>query len=393
MAFYKEQRVDWSAQRACEFLGGAGRLLALDLAMSRLLVRSAVKDGQQGVGSTLPVEMFHYGKQGHCMFLGLDRYRLGIDGQVVRVVNLCNHVAPLLGVDHCNHLWVVEAAHYKRLYRFLRRQVRSQKVEGFAPPIMRETDMKRLLENTTEFLLHGRELLERYNVPQKRGLLLLGEPGNGKTMACRWLYDLCCQAGLEWENVTTEEYKQAAMHGTVPVLFSISGPGIILFDDFEIGIRHRDQTGPTADHSTILSELDGVNQRQGVVYIFTTNASAKDLDPAFLRRGRIDQVIQFPKPDADLRRRLVERFWHDDIRQALDVQRVVADSEGLSFAEVEELKKLLVVHYIDTQTWDWGWAQNAFRLSGTDNTPKKIGFGTLNGRNRLGNGSIEHLLE
>jgi hypothetical protein len=212
-------------------------------------------------------------------------------------------------------------------------------------------------------------------------------------MACRWLYDLCCQEGLEWQIVTTEEYKQAAIHGTVPCLFSLTGPGIILFDDFEIGIRHRDKTGPTSDHSTILSELDGVNQRQGVVYIFTTNASPKDLDPAFLRRGRIDQVITFPRPDADLRRQLVEGFWHADIRGAIDLEQVISDTDGLSFAEVEELKKLLVVHFIETQSWDWGRAVEAFRLSSTDTVPKKIGFGPLNGRRRPMNGRLDRVFE
>jgi hypothetical protein len=52
--------------------------------------------------------------------------------------------------------------------------------------------------------------------------------------------------------------------------------------------------------------------------------------------------------------------WQADVRDALDVERVVADTAGLSFAEMEGLRTHLVLRYLVSQHWDWGEALRAF---------------------------------
>ena len=84
-----------------------------------------------------------------------------------------------------------------------------------------------------EVLQRSEMALERFGVATRRGVLLLGDPGNGKTMACRWLFSQCCRSGLEWSNVTAAMYEDARAEREVPGLFRLDGPGIILFDDFE----------------------------------------------------------------------------------------------------------------------------------------------------------------
>ncbi|HEV3005890.1 MAG TPA: hypothetical protein VGX78_15595, partial [Pirellulales bacterium] len=69
-----------------------------------------------------------------------------------------------------------------------------------------------------------------------------------------------------------------------------------------------------------------------------------------------------------------------DIRSALDVERVVAETEGLSFAELEELKKLLLLRFLDAGKWDWEWANQAFQAGARPPRARRsIGFGA--GRN------------
>src|SRR5205807_2032263 len=89
------------------------------------------------------------------------------------------------------------------------------------------------------------------------------------------------------------------------------------------------------------------------------------IDRAFKRPGRLDLVLQFRAPDPVLRRRLVER-WHADILQALNLETVVASTDGYSFAEIEELKNLLILHYLETGRWDWGWALEQFDINRQD---------------------------
>ena len=83
-----------------------------------------------------------------------------------------------------------------------------------------------------------------------------------------------------------------------------------------------------AEKQSRMGELDGLRVREGVVFVFTTNAALSDLDPTFLRPGRIDVVAPFTCPDAELRRRFVLERWQADVRDALDVEQVVADTAG-----------------------------------------------------------------
>jgi cell division protease FtsH len=100
-----------------------------------------------------------------------------------------------------------------------------------------------------------------------------------------------------------------------------------------------------------------------VVYLFTSNAAPADLDPAIRRPGRLDVIIHFPSPDAGLRRRFIVERWHRDLAAGIDLQRVVADTDGLSFAELDEVKKQLVLRKLDTGRWDWPWVASTLRHS------------------------------
>ena len=196
-------------------------------------------------------------------------------------------------------------------------------------------------------------------MPQKRGVLLLGQPGNGKTMACRWLRDQCNRSRLEWSVVTAEQFESARGEGNAHALFQMERPGIKLFDDVDLGVREG-SVGHSGPQSTFLSGLDGLEVQYGVVYLFTSNARLEDLDPAFRRPGRIDLVMQFPRPDAELRRRFIAEHWHADINSAIDVDRAVTDTDGLSFAELDEVKKLLVLAFLQSGRWDWPQAFENF---------------------------------
>jgi SpoVK/Ycf46/Vps4 family AAA+-type ATPase len=246
---------------------------------------------------------------------------------------------------------------------------------------MREGDRRRLWMETIGFLSRGRQELEKYGVPQKRGILLLGTPGNGKTMACRWLLSLCHKCGLRWRSVSALEFAGAREAGDVRELFELDGPGIILFDDLDQALRDRD--GYESDRSTFLTELDGLHPRQGIVYLFTSNVQVNQLDPAFRRPGRIDLFIHFPRPDAELRRRFVVEHWHADIAGALDIDEVTSATEGLSFAEMDEIKKLLVLRFLEVGVWDWKWAWSAYGDGHRGgNATQRIGFNSPVPRSR-----------
>jgi cell division protease FtsH len=369
---------DFCLTRAAELLGCPVRSVGLEWDVEQLLRKHLRLIERRGLQSEHAYLKFTSGPKGQDLEIGIERYLLEIDG---RPIPLARVTAPCANIRvwRSYQFWVVPVEHHRRLYRFLRRLERSS-LEVVAP-IMWESDRRRLWNETIGFLAHGRQELQKYGVPQKRGVLLLGTPGNGKTMACRWLLSLCHRRGLRWRSVTAQEYADAKELGEVRDLFELEGPGIILFDDLDQALRDRDTSD--ADRSTFLTELDGLHPREGVVYLFTSNARVGDLDPAFRRPGRIDLFVQFQRPDDELRRRFVVERWHEEITAAIDLDEVVQASEGLSFAEMDEVKKLLVLRFLETRDWDWEAAWSAYRdgHGGGKATPR-IGFSSPASRSR-----------
>lgn len=357
---------------AAEWLGVPVRAADLMWGVEHLLLRHARRVERRGFTSEHAVLNFWLGSHGQSLAYGMERFHVEIEGHDVGLVKV---VAPACGNDvgSLYDFWAVPVAHHRRLYRFLRRLERKR--VDIVAPIMRDADRDRLCANTIGFLKLARETLQKFQVPQKRGVLLLGEPGNGKTMACRWLYALAGQRGLMWRDVGPEDYTAAREGGRLRELFELDGPGIILFDDLDIALRDREETGGSFDLTTFLTEMDGLHPRQEVVYLFTSNAKFANLDAAFRRPGRIDLVMHFPRPNDELRQKFIEQHWHGDIVRQLDVALIVRVTDGLSFAEMEEVKRLLVLNFLETECWDWNAAWSVFRtgrLSGK--TDRRIGF-------------------
>ena len=323
----------------------------------------------RGIGSSV---------DGHWMKFGMQRFEVRVaEGDVLHRHDVS--VVRMYCPDSCDSLnpvediWAVPEADYRRLYRFLRRAVREETV--YRAPLMRAEDRQRLFENTIGFLKKGQAALERFGVPLKRGVMLLGEPGNGKTMAARWLESEAYQHGLQWRTVSAEDFDRLSSRAKAHELFDLDEPGIVLFDDFDSGLRDRTDNGATRDHSTFLSNLDGVKLRTGIVYLFTSNLKRHELDPAARRPGRIDLFVEFPRPDAELRRQYFVNHWVAEARDKAPVEEAVRSTDGFSFAELDELKKLLVLRYLDTEAWDWSWARHEFarRSDGSRDQPR-IGF-------------------
>jgi cell division protease FtsH len=276
--------------------------------------------------------------------------------------------------------FVVSRANYLRLYRRCKELQKAERVVAPAP-VMPAAHRDTLWLNTLGFLAPANlKLIQGYGGRAKRGLLLTGPPGNGKTSACRWILSECERRGWETNIVGPDEY-QAARRDCNPAtavkeLFRLSKPGVVFFDDMDIALRNRETVKETDDQAVFLGALDGIEVNTGVVYVFTTNCPVDLIDPAFRRPGRIDLIMHFPKPTAELREQLIGR-WHADIRAALNLGHVLEDTAGLSYAEIEELKNLLVLRFSDGGGWDWEWTVRQFRenrLELTPDRPNRIGF-------------------
>lgn len=352
-----------------ERMGEPVRAFTLIYDVKCWLLRHLKSSQTRGLQGLPPIRMFTPTRRGRSLEFGLNdcQFRLGErDYRLLYIRNDVDQNQSLLFDD----VWIIAASDYLSFYRDLRRMLKLQPTAQ--PPLMTESDFDRLWRNTIGFLQRGEEALKRFGVTLKRGVLLMGAPGNGKTTACRWLESEADRFGYEWRTVSSDQYQNMCGRGQASRLFELDHPGFVLFDDLDHALRNRDDGFSNLEQSRFLSELDGIRVRQGVVYLFTTNAGIDDLDPAFRRPGRIDHMIHFSPPNADLRREFMSKYWPREIASQLPLDRAVEETDGLSFAELDEIKKQLVLNYLDSGHWDWDEALGMFRIRMEDETPRRI---------------------
>ncbi len=270
----------------------------------------------------------------------------------------------------------VDRADYTKLYKIALRRRADEPIALL--PVLPADQLDLLWKNTIAYL-EGPNLdrIKAYGGGAERGVLLTGAPGNGKTMACRWIWEACRQRRWEYRLVTPDNYRNARAHDSIQELFSFERRGIVFFDDMDLALRDREKVAETEDQAVFLSAMDGITINEGVVFVFTTNCALDLIDRAFKRPGRLDVVLHFKAPDAALRRRLIER-WHEDIRVHLDIEVAVSSTDGYSFAEIEELKNLLVMNFMERGEWNWGWALRQFDINRNElslRPQRHVGFG------------------
>lgn len=173
----------------------------------------------------------------------------------------------------------------------------------------------------------------------KRGLLLYGPPGAGKTHTVRHLMsELADTTILELTGETLGALREACS-----IARSLQ-PAMVVVEDVDLVAEQRDHYGgETPMLFTLLNEMDGLAEDADVVFLLTTNR-ADLLEPALAARpGRVDQAVEVPLPDAAGRRRLLELY-----RGSLDLDRsrleeVVTRTEGVTASFLKELLRRAAV--------------------------------------------------
>jgi hypothetical protein len=245
-----------------------------------------------------------------------------------------------------------------------------QAFEDNQPPILADGILDDIVANTVGFLMNSKAI-EKYGVRIKRGLILDGEPGNGKSMVCRYLQRLCVKHGIEFGIVTAAHIDKAYQDQQLTELFHRYR--VTFFDDIDITYMNR-RTGDGKMATSLLTAMDGMHNDSHLIRVFTTNERVGDLDPAFTRPGRIDKCISLPRPTEALRRRFLAS-WPKEILDAIDSESLIAQSRHFSFAEMESIRTLLVTNKIlGSKKWDLNLAFEEHNArSRKDNN--KVGFG------------------
>ncbi|MBA3768618.1 MAG: ATP-binding protein [Acidobacteria bacterium] len=210
-----------------------------------------------------------------------------------------------------------------------------QEIKGasFDNLILRDSLKQEIRTDITQFF-SAREVYERYGIPWKRGILLIGPPGNGKTHTVKALINSSSKPCLYVKSFKSQYDTDQDNMREVFARARQSIPCIVVLEDLDSMIDANNR-------SFFLNELDGFAANTGVVVIATTN-HPELLDTAILDRpSRFDRKYYFELP-APAERFHYIRSWNDSLQSDIRLSEAaigetVERTCGFSFAYLKEL--------------------------------------------------------
>ncbi len=202
------------------------------------------------------------------------------------------------------------------------------------------------IKETVELPLLHPELFEKVGIEPPKGVLLYGPPGTGKTLLAKAVAHETNSTFIRL--IGSELVRKYIGEGArlVRELFKLAtekAPSIIFIDELDAIAAKRTEVSTSGDREVqrtlmqLLAEMDGFNPRNNVRFIGATNR-LDIIDPAMLRPGRFDRLIEVLMPDFESRQSIFKIHMRGmNVDKNVDVKDLANLTDGTSGADIKSI--------------------------------------------------------
>jgi cell division protease FtsH len=203
--------------------------------------------------------------------------------------------------------------------------------------VILKEEIKRRVKSGTIDMLANMEVYKKNNLPIKRGILMEGQPGTGKTLLAKALAN---QIDSTFIWITADD---VIFPDDISYIYNMArelSPTVVLFEDIDYIGKDRESYGSGSfDKITgeLLNQMDGLQSNEGIITLASSNYP-KALDKALRNRpGRFDIRVRFELPDKEMRDLMFQRFFGEIEIEDVLFEDMVEKTKGYTGAYIKEL--------------------------------------------------------
>ncbi len=226
-------------------------------------------------------------------------------------------------------------------------------------------NIKEELKEAVEWPLKYPDVFKKANTNPSKGILLYGVPGIGKTLLAKAVAN---ESGVNFISIKGPElisrYIGESERGVREIFKKAkqAAPTIIFLDEIDSLVPKRGSSS-TDSHVTervisqFLTEMDGIEELKGVVVLAATNRLDL-IDPALLRTGRFDLLLELPVPDEKIREEIFKiHTKNKPITKNVDLKILAEETKDKTGSDIEficrKASMFAIREYIKNQKLDF----------------------------------------
>lgn len=188
-------------------------------------------------------------------------------------------------------------------------KIQPKRGNGFAD-VAGMSEIKSIMQKKIINILKDPEKAERFKIQIPNGMLLYGPPGCGKSFIAEKFAE---EAGYNYVFIKSSDLASIYVHGSqekIGALFEEArknAPTILNFDEFEALVPNRSKINNSSESGEVNEFLSQMNNcGKDRIFVIASSNRPDLIDPAILRKGRMDKVIYIPLPDKEARKGIFE---------------------------------------------------------------------------------------